>query len=464
MLRRGDPGYEAARRDCVWNARIADRFPDVIVQAADAEDVVRAVQLAAEQDMRIGVRSGGHSWSGSHLRDGGMLLDLSRLTEVSIDAEARTAAVQPGVRGSDLAGALRAHNLFFPVGHCQGVALGGYLLQGGFGWLSRIFGPACASVTAIDVVTADGELLHADEHTNADLLWAARGAGPGFFAVVTRFHLQLHSWPATAMNSVYLYPVELLDEIYGWAHAIGPSVARSVEMMLFLQRPGDGQRLIGVTGPVLAASDEEARDALAILETCPVRDHATAASPYMPADFADLVATSRLLFPDGNRFAADNMWTSAPVAELLPGLQRIADTLPPEPSHAMWMNWGPPGAARHGLFDRGRHLHRAVCVLGRCRRRRALRELAGRPHARDGASRDRHPARRREPRRAPGALHHGRAHGAPGRDPCALRPRPPLPLLDDKRIAAETHTLSKPSSTTGSTLSTGERHHGRRRG
>ena len=61
----------------------------------------------------------------------------------------------------------------------------------------------------------------------------------------------------------------------------------------------------------------------------------------MPADFADLVATSRLLFPDGNRFGADNMWTSAPVAELLPGLQRIADTLPPEPSHAMWMNWGP---------------------------------------------------------------------------------------------------------------------------
>ena len=94
--------------------------------------------------MQVGVRSGGHSWAGSHLRDGGMLLDLSRLTEISIDAEARTATVRPGVRGSDLAGALRAHDLFFPVGHCQGVALGGYLLQGGFGWLSRIFGPACA--------------------------------------------------------------------------------------------------------------------------------------------------------------------------------------------------------------------------------------------------------------------------------------------------------------------------------
>lgn len=341
VLRRGDAGYEAARTDCVWNRRIADRFPDLIVQAVTEEDVVRALETARDWDMKVGVRSGGHSWAGSHLRDGGMLLDLSRLTDLSFDPEAGTAALQPGVRGSELAGTLREHDLFFPVGHCQGVAMGGYLLQGGFGWLSRIFGPACASVTAIDAVTADGELLHADEHANADLFWAARGAGPGFFAVVTRFYLRLHPWPRTAMNSIYLYPVELLEEIFGWAREIGPAVARSVEMMLFLQRPQDDQRVIGVTGPVLTDSEEEARDALAILETCPVLDQAIAASPCMPADFADLVATSRILFPEGNCFAVDNMWTSAAVEDLVPGLHRIAETLPPEPSHAMWMNWGP---------------------------------------------------------------------------------------------------------------------------
>jgi FAD/FMN-containing dehydrogenase len=249
--------------------------------------------------------------------------------------------VQPGVRGSELASTLRAHDLFFPVGHCQGVAVGGYLLQGGFGWLSRIFGPACENVTAIDVVTADGELVRADERTHPDLFWAARGAGPGFFGVVTRFHLRLHPWPRVAMNSVYLYPVGLLEDIFGWAREIGPAVARSVEMMLFLQRPQADQRVIGVTGPVLADTEEEARDALAILDTCPVLDRAAAASPCMAADLADLVATSRMLFPDGNRFAVDNMWTSAPVEDLLPGLRAIADTLPPEPSHAMWMNWGP---------------------------------------------------------------------------------------------------------------------------
>jgi len=261
-----------------------------------------------------------------------------------MDAVTGTASVGPGVRGSDFLAGLRERELFFPVGHCQGVALGGYLLQGGFGWLSRIFGPACMSVAAIDVVTADGELLHADEERNSDLLWAARGAGPGFFGVVTRFHLRLHRWPRTAMNSVYLYPVELLEEIFGWAHEIGPSVARNLEMMLFLQRPGGEQRVIGVTGPVLADSEEEARAALAILDTCPVRDRAIAASPHMPAVFFDFLAASSLLFPEGNRFAADNMWTSAPVEDLLPGLSKIAETLPPEPSHAMWMNWGPSPA------------------------------------------------------------------------------------------------------------------------
>jgi FAD/FMN-containing dehydrogenase len=340
-FRRNDPGYEQARLDSVWNGRVADRFPDLIVQAVNEEDVARAVGLARDEDVKIGVRSGGHSWAGSHLRDGGMLLDLSRLTEVSLDPDAATATVQPAVRGSDLIAQLREHQLFFPVGHCQGVAVGGYLLQGGFGWLSRIFGPACMSVTAIDAVTADAEVVHADEDTNPDLLWAARGAGPGFFAVVTRFHLRLHPWPKAAMNSIYLYSAEHMEEIFRWAYEIGPAVARSLEMMLFLQRPGGDQRMIGVTGPVLADSEDEARDALAILETCPVRDKAIAASPYMPADFADLVAASRLLFPDGNRFAVDNMWTSAPVEELLPGLRKIADTLPPEPSHAMWMNWGP---------------------------------------------------------------------------------------------------------------------------
>ncbi len=119
-LRRGEAGYEEARRAAVWNARTPGRFPDLIVQAETESDVVGAVRLARDEGMRMAVRSGGHSWAGNHLRDGGMLLDLSRLTEAEIDPDSMTASVQPGCRGNDLVAALAEKELFFPAGHCQG--------------------------------------------------------------------------------------------------------------------------------------------------------------------------------------------------------------------------------------------------------------------------------------------------------------------------------------------------------
>ena len=93
---RGDDGYEAARRATVWNARLPDRFPDVIVQAHTEADVVAAIRFASEHGHRVGVRSGGHSWAANHVRDGGLLLDVSRLDALAIDAETMTATVGPG--------------------------------------------------------------------------------------------------------------------------------------------------------------------------------------------------------------------------------------------------------------------------------------------------------------------------------------------------------------------------------
>jgi FAD/FMN-containing dehydrogenase len=341
---RGDAGYEAARRATVANGRCPDRFPDLIVRAQTDHDVVDAVRIAAERDWKVGVRSGGHSWAASHLRDGGLLLDLSQMTRVDVDPEARTATVEPGRPSSSLALLLREKGLFFPTGHCTGPAVGGYLLQGGFGWNSRVEGVGCMNVTGIDVVTAGGDLVHAGEAENADLFWAARGSGPGFFGVVTRFHLKLHARPPVQMVSNYVYPVELLDEVFSWAYEIGPEVSRTIEMMLFMRREfGDSDDVsILVSGPALAATDEEARDALALLETCPVRDRALMAAPNVPTDVADIVAMSGVeLYPEGWRYAVDNMWTSAPIADLLPGVRAIAGTLPSKPSHMMWMNWGP---------------------------------------------------------------------------------------------------------------------------
>jgi len=340
-FRRGEDGYEHARCAAVWNARTPERFPDLIVQAEVDEDLVGAVRLAAREGMKVGVRSGGHSWAGSHLRDGGMLLDVSRLDSISIDPGAMTATVGPGRRGNELLAALEEHDLFFPVGHCEGVGLGGYLLQGGFGWNGRVHGPACMSVEAIDVVTAAGELVRADERHHADLFWAARGSGPGFFGAVARFHLRLHPRPKVVANGVFLYPIDALEEVFRWVHEIGPRVPRAVELMVVVHRDLEGELEIAVTAPALVDSAVEAAEALALLETCPVRERAKLAVPNVEVGLADLFAAVHESYPDGHRYSADNMWSHASIEELLPGLRRIAETLPEAPSHMLWMNWGP---------------------------------------------------------------------------------------------------------------------------
>ncbi|HSS32564.1 MAG TPA: FAD-binding oxidoreductase [Solirubrobacterales bacterium] len=340
-LRRGEEGYEQARCAAVWNALTPQRFPDLIVQAEAEDDLVEAVRLARAEGMKVGVRSGGHSWAGNHLRDGGMLLDVSRLDSVDIDATARTAAVGPGARGNEVLAALAERDLFFPVGHCEGVALGGYLLQGGFGWNGRVHGPACMSVEAIDVVTAAGELVRADESEHPDLFWAARGSGPGFFGAVARFHLRLYPKPRHVANGVHLYPIDALEDVFRWAHEVGPRVPRTVELMVIVHRDLEGEPEIAVTAPALVDSAAEAAEALAVLETCPVRERAKMVIPNVEVGLPDLFAAVHESYPDGHRYAVDNMWTHAPVEELLPGLRRIAATLPEAPSHMLWMNWGP---------------------------------------------------------------------------------------------------------------------------
>ncbi len=343
VLSRGAPGYDAARRAAVANARCPDRQPEAIIRARSDMDVLTGVQLAIERGWKIGVRSGGHSWSGSHLRDGGLLLDLSEMKALSIDAERQTAVAEPGLRSSELTERLWPYHLFFPTGHCIGPSLGGFLLQGGFGWNSRKLGPACMSVTGIDVVTAAGELVHASEDSHPELFWASRGAGPGFFGVVTRYHLQLHERPPVQMSSTYLYGPEHLDEVMRWAHHVGPTVPASIELMVFMRRDLMGHSGPGlqVLAPVLADSEEQAREDLAFLEDCPLLSHALERETFVHTDVRELVGHSAEFYPEGWRYAVDNMWTHADVEELLAGYRAIVETLPDCPSHAMWMNWAP---------------------------------------------------------------------------------------------------------------------------
>lgn len=342
---RGDEGYEPARRATVWHQRVPERYPEVIVQAVDADDVVAAIRYASSKGLRMSICSGGGSWAANHIRDGAVLLDVSRLDHAAIDADRKIAVVGPGTSGSALAGELDTQGLFFPVAHCRGVRVGGYLLQGGYGWNSRVLGPACESVVGVDVVTANGEQIHCDADNHADLYWAARGSGPGFFGVVTSFHLKLHPRPEVCGTGLYLYPFELADEIYAWARDVSADVDRRVELAIVASRSIPSAALdspaIVVTSPVFADTEEAAEKSLALLGASPTVDKAILKIPYSSTDLATLSETLMTNYLADHRYAVDNMWTSASADDLLPGIHRIIDTMPAHPSHFVWQNWGP---------------------------------------------------------------------------------------------------------------------------
>ncbi len=162
-----DAVYENVRRGITWNQLTPARYPRLIMQAATEQDVVEAVLFARAHGMKIAVRGGGHSWVGFSLRDESLLIDLGRFKKFSIDPEARLATIQTAVTGRELNSRLSAHGLAFPVGHCSSVPLGGFLLNGGLGWNSNTWGPACFSIVAANVVTADGRLVVANNEQNA---------------------------------------------------------------------------------------------------------------------------------------------------------------------------------------------------------------------------------------------------------------------------------------------------------
>lgn len=324
---RGDRDYEPTRRSMLWNAWKPTRSPELIVRAASEQDVVAAVTFASSRRLNVAVRASGHSWCGSPLREGGLLLDLSQLRELSIDPAARTATLQPGITSRELASALAEHELAFPVGHCGHVGLSGYLLCGGLGWNSGVWGPACVSMTGVEAVMADGRLTRADEGRNADLLWAARGAGPGLFAAVTRFHLKLYALPKAITASTYIYRLEDAEDVSRWAVEARATLPPAVELTLLLApAPPEvvshpGERVVLLTGTAFVDSREDATQALALLEGCPAGGRCLSREVNRAIPFEALYEGEDAAWPEGHRYAADNLWLKADIGEVLAGLR-----------------------------------------------------------------------------------------------------------------------------------------------
>jgi hypothetical protein len=227
------------------------------------------------------------------VRDDALLIDLAGMREISLDTDTLTVRGSPSVTGDELNSLLAEYGLMFPGGHCPTVGLGGFLLQGGMGWNCRGWGWACENIEAIDVVTADGRLVRADESQNAELLWAARGSGPGYFGVVTRFHLKVRPIPKAIAQSTYMYPKEFFDEVMRWIYEIHPLLAPTVEVVLLgatVPLPPEvehvGGPVVVVHGIAFADTRDEAVEALAPFETCPLVSKALVRQVAIPTSLA----------------------------------------------------------------------------------------------------------------------------------------------------------------------------------
>jgi FAD/FMN-containing dehydrogenase len=348
FVERGSPEYEAARTAALFNTRYPSRYPNAILEAVSEADVVAGVRLAKDRRWKVAARSGGHAWAGWSVRDDALLIDLAGLREMTVDVDSLTATARPSMRGGqDLAPFLREHGLVFPGGHCSTVGLGGYLLQGGQGWNSRQWGWACENVLGVDAVTADGELVHADADENSDLYWAARGAGPAFFGIVTRFHLRVHRMPAAFTHTTYAFPIECFDELIHWAHAVLPTLDARVEPVIVGTRipppgidvGGEPTLIMHTTG--MFDTLDEARRLMAPLETCPVLDRALLHVFAEPTSFDDENPIMDAQNPPGMRYSADCAWTDASAADLAPILGEIYRSLPTRESFVIWYGWSP---------------------------------------------------------------------------------------------------------------------------
>ncbi len=227
-----DPNYDEVRQ--IWNAMI-DRRPVVIVQCADADDIREALLFARENGLEISVRGAGHNIAGNAVCDGGVMIDLSTMRNVRVDAEQRRAYVQPGATLRDFDAAAQAHGLATPVGINSTTGISGLTLGGGFGWLTRKYGMTIDNLISADLITAKGERLRASETEHADLFWAIRGGG-GNFGIVTQFEFKLHPVGPEILAGLIVFPLKQAKQVLSRYREFVETVPEELNVWVVLRK------------------------------------------------------------------------------------------------------------------------------------------------------------------------------------------------------------------------------------
>ena len=241
VIHAGDEGYDEARK--VWNGMIDSR-PALIVRCQDTEDVRIAIDFARTNEMYPAVRGGGHNIAGRSMVQDSVVIDLSPMKKLSVDANALTARADGGLTLGEFDRGVTKHGLVTTLGTNTTTGIAGLTLGGGYGWLAGKYGMACDNLISAEVVTADGRVVTANADENADLYWGLRGGG-GNFGVVTRFDYRVHRLEPMLGGRV-LYPATSARDFLGFYHEFASECPDELMTMLAFLTSPDGVPMVGV--------------------------------------------------------------------------------------------------------------------------------------------------------------------------------------------------------------------------
>jgi FAD/FMN-containing dehydrogenase len=326
------PNWASVLSDMVWNDIKPDRAPDVIVRAKNVDDVIAAVNFARDNGLKIAVHGGGHTWCGLAVRNGGMTIDLTAMNNCEIDVAAKKAVLEPVLSNREVLKRLGEKGLSFPVGHCPTVKMSGYLLNGGLSWNLADWGLGVHSVEAYEFVTADGKLVKASANEHQDLYWAARGAGPGMFAVAVKYHLKCFDLPKAIMTSNYWYHLDDLKEVVTNATDVAWKMPKNVEFSIFMSAaPSDvadkfkstNGMCCMVSAVAFAETEAEGKAALKPLEDAAFSKKAIKRAVMVASNFEALSDASGAAWPEHTRNLVENSFAKGKPVDMYMALKDL---------------------------------------------------------------------------------------------------------------------------------------------
>jgi FAD/FMN-containing dehydrogenase len=227
----GETGYEESRT--VWNAMI-DRKPSLVVRCLGVADVITSVKFAREHNLLLCIKGGGHNIAGLGTADGALMLDMSLMRGVWVDKEKKIAHAQAGCILGDLDRETQVEGLAAVLGFVSLTGITGLTLGGGFGYLTRRWGWTTDTITGIELVTAEGQVVRASDDENPDLFWGLRGGG-GNFGVVTGIDYNLFEVGPEIVGGVVAWPVSEASRVLDLYRTLSENAPPELTLVAFIR-------------------------------------------------------------------------------------------------------------------------------------------------------------------------------------------------------------------------------------